>query len=73
MDKVGVVEMFLLGFLLVDLWKEFGCYEVYGDNLFKLKDCWECDFILGLIYEEMVIFILCDVIYFYKKLLLVVY
>ena len=73
MDKAGAVEMLLPGLLPADLWKESGRYEAYGDNLFKLKDRRERDFILGPTHEETVTSILRDAIQSYKKLPLVVY
>lgn len=73
MDKAGAVEMLLPGLLPADLWKESGRYEAYGDNLFKLKDRRERDFILGPTHEETVTSILRDAIHSYKKLPLVVY
>ena len=52
MDKAGAVEMLMPGLLPADLWKESGRYESYGDNLFKLKDRRDRDFILGPTHEE---------------------
>ena len=63
MDKAGAVEMLLPGLLPADLWKESGRYEAYGDNLFKLKDRRERDFILGPTHEETVTSILRDAIH----------
>lgn len=73
MDKAGAVEMLMPGLLPADLWKESGRYESYGDNLFKLKDRRERDFILGPTHEETFTEVLRDSIKSYKKLPLVVY
>lgn len=73
MDKAGAVEMVMPGLLPADLWKESGRYESYGDNLFKLKDRRDRDFILGPTHEETFTEVLRDSIKSYKKLPLVVY
>lgn len=73
MDKAGAVEMIMPGLLPADLWKESGRYESYGDNLFKLKDRRDRDFILGPTHEETFTEVLRDSIKSYKKLPLVVY
>ncbi|NMV48919.1 proline--tRNA ligase [Lactobacillus reuteri] len=73
MDKAGAVEMLMPGLLPADLWKESGRYESYGDNLFKLKDRRDRDFILGPTHEETFTEVLSDSIKSYKKLPLVVY
>lgn len=73
MDKAGAIEMLMPGLLPADLWKESGRYESYGDNLFKLKDRRDRDFILGPTHEETFTEVLRDSIKSYKKLPLVVY
>ncbi|WPU45289.1 proline--tRNA ligase [Limosilactobacillus reuteri] len=73
MDKAGAVEMLMPGLLPADLWKKSGRYESYGDNLFKLKDRRDRDFILGPTHEETFTEVLRDSIKSYKKLPLVVY
>lgn len=73
MEKAGAVEMMMPGLLPADLWKESGRYESYGDNLFKLKDRRDRDFILGPTHEETFTEVLRDSIKSYKKLPLVVY
>ena len=73
MDKAGAVEMLMPGLLPADLWKESGRYESYGDNLFKLRDRRDRDFILGPTHEETFTEVLRDSIKSYKKLPLVVY
>lgn len=73
MDKAGAVEMMLPALLPADLWKKSGRYESYGDNLFKLKDRRDREFILGPTHEETITSILRDSVQSYKKLPLVVY
>lgn len=73
MAKADAVEMMMAGLLPADLWKESGRYESYGDNLFKLKDRRDRDFILGPTHEETFTEVIRDSIKSYKKLPLVVY
>ncbi len=73
MDKADAVEMMMPALLPADLWKESGRYESYGDNLFKLKDRRDRDFILGPTHEETFTEVVRDSIKSYKKLPLVVY
>ncbi|WP_267201819.1 proline--tRNA ligase [Limosilactobacillus kribbianus] len=73
MDRADAVEMMMPGLLPADLWKESGRYETYGDNLFKLKDRRDRDFILGPTHEETFTEVIRDSIKSYKKLPLVVY
>lgn len=72
-EKIDVVEMLMFVLLFVEFWKELGCYEIYGFNLYCLKDCNDCDYILGLMYEEIFIELICDEINFYKWLFLNLY
>lgn len=73
MAKAGAVEMMMPGLLPADLWRQSGRYEAYGDNLFKLKDRRDRDFILGPTHEETFTSVIRDSIKSYKKLPLVVY
>lgn len=73
MAKADAVEMMMPALLPADLWKKSGRYESYGDNLFKLKDRRDRDFILGPTHEETFTEVIRDSIKSYKKLPLVVY
>ncbi len=73
MDKADAVEMMMPALLPADLRKKSGRYESYGDNLFKLKDRRDRDFILGPTHEETFTEVIRDSIKSYKKLPLVVY
>lgn len=73
MEKAGAVEMMMPALLPADLWKESGRYESYGNNLFKLKDRRDRDFIMGPTHEETFTEVIRDSIKSYKKLPLVVY
>lgn len=73
MAKAGAVEMMMPALLPADLWRESGRYETYGDNLYKLKDRRDRDFILGPTHEETFTSVIRDSIKSYKKLPLTVY
>ncbi|KRO00946.1 proline--tRNA ligase [Companilactobacillus kimchiensis] len=73
MDKVDAVEMQMPAILPADLWKESGRYETYGDNLFKLKDRHEREFVLGPTHEETFTSVVKEGLNSYKKLPLVLY
>lgn len=38
-----------------------------------MKDCNVCEFVLGVIYEEVIMDFVCDEVKLYKKLLLILY
>ncbi|QER67638.1 proline--tRNA ligase [Paucilactobacillus nenjiangensis] len=73
LEKIDAVEMLVPAILPADLWRESGRYETYGDNLFKLKDRHEREFILGPTHEETFTEIIRDSIKSYKKLPLTLY
>ena len=51
-EKIGAVEMLAPALLTADLWRESGRYETYGEDLYKLKNRDNSDFILGPTHEE---------------------
>ncbi|MDR2976638.1 MAG: proline--tRNA ligase [Streptococcaceae bacterium] len=67
-DKIGAVEFLAPALLTADLWKESGRYETYGEDLYKLKNRDDSDFILGPTHEETVTALLRNEITSYKKL-----
>lgn len=73
MDKVGSVEMTLPGLIPADLWKETGRYISYGEDLIKLRDRHDRDFILGPTHEETFTDLIRNTIDSYKKLPLSLY
>ncbi|AYE38460.1 proline--tRNA ligase [Companilactobacillus zhachilii] len=73
MEKIDAVEMQMPAILPADLWKESGRYETYGDNLFKLKDRHEREFVLGPTHEETFTSVVKEGLNSYKKLPLVLY
>jgi len=73
MEKIDAVEMQMPAILPADLWKESGRYETYGDNLFKMKDRHEREFVLGPTHEETFTSVVKEGLNSYKKLPLVLY
>lgn len=73
MDNAGAYEMMMPALLPAELWKQSGRYEAYGDNLYKLSDRNDREFVLGPTHEESFTEVLRDSIKSYKKLPLVVY
>ena len=73
MDAIDGSEMLLPALLPADLWKESGRYETYGEDLVKLQDRHERDFILGPTHEETFAKLISEDIKSYKKLPLMLY
>ena len=73
LDAIDGSEMLLPALLPADLWKESGRYETYGEDLIKLKDRHERDFILGPTHEETFAKLISEEIKSYKKLPLLLY
>lgn len=73
MAKINAIEMSLSELVPADLWRESGRYEAYGENLFKLKDRHERDFVLGPTQEENATDLVRNEIRSYKKLPLTLY
>lgn len=73
MNNIDSVEMTLPALIPADLWKETGRYISYGEDLVKLKDRHERDFILGPTHEETFTDLIRNDIKTYKKLPLSLY
>lgn len=73
MDEIGAVEVSLPELIPADLWHETGRYVTYGDNLFKLKDRHDRDFVLGPTHEETVTDLVRHELNSYKKLPVTLY
>lgn len=72
-EKIGAVEMFAPALLTADLWRESGRYETYGEDLYKLKNRDQSDFILGPTHEETFTMLVRDAVKSYKQLPLNLY
>ena len=54
MDRAGAQELLLPIVSPAELWQESGRWEIYGKELFRLKDRHERDFCLGPTHEEVI-------------------
>ena len=72
-EKIGAVEMLAPALLTADLWRESGRYEIYGEDLYKLKNRDNSDFILGPTHEETFTVLVRDAVKSYKQLPLNLY
>ncbi|WP_297889075.1 proline--tRNA ligase [Sulfurihydrogenibium sp.] len=54
MDESGALELLLPILTPAELWKETGRWDVYGKELFRLKDRKDADFALGPTHEETI-------------------
>lgn len=72
-DKTGAQEILMPIVQPAELWKESGRWEVYGDEMFRLKDRHGRDYCLGPTHEEMVTTLVRMDISSYKQLPLTVY
>ncbi|WP_028951119.1 proline--tRNA ligase [Sulfurihydrogenibium subterraneum] len=54
MDEAGALEVLLPILTPAELWKETGRWDVYGKELFRLKDRKDADFALGPTHEETI-------------------
>ncbi len=72
-EKIGAVEMLAPALLTADLWRESGRYETYGEDLYKLKNRDQSDFILGPTHEETFTTLVRDAVKSYKQLPLNLY
>ena len=73
MDKIDAVESLMPAILPAELWQESGRYQTYGDNLFKLQDRHQRDFILGPTHEETMTYLVKNVLNSYKMMPKVLY
>src|SRR3984885_14716764 len=53
MDAMGAQEFLLPALNPAELWRESGCWDVMGDNMFRLKDRFGRDLCLGMTHEEI--------------------
>jgi len=54
MNNIGAQELLMPALLPREPWDETGRWDLYGDELFKLKDRRERDFCLGPTHEEII-------------------
>jgi len=68
MDKAGAQEVFMPSLLPAELWKETGRWDMYGKELFRIKDRHERDFCLGPTHEEVITDLVRNAIRSYRNL-----
>ncbi|WP_440895348.1 proline--tRNA ligase [Amphibacillus sp. Q70] len=73
MDKIGANEMLMPALQSADLWKETGRWDKMGEELIRLHDRHDREFVLGPTHEEIITSIIRDEIKSYKKLPLTLY
>jgi prolyl-tRNA synthetase len=73
MDAAGAIELLMPALQPVELWKESGRYEAYGDLLMKLTISGNHQMALGPTHEEVVTDIVRDLVRSYKQLPMTLY
>lgn len=73
MDKQGGQEILMPIFQPAELWQESGRWNVYGPELFRLKDRHGRDFCLGPTHEEIITDLVRGEVNSYKQLPLLLY
>ncbi|MFZ3373734.1 MAG: proline--tRNA ligase, partial [Desulfitobacteriaceae bacterium] len=73
MDAKGGQEVLLPIMQPAELWQESGRWDVYGDEMFRLKDRHEREFCLGPTHEEIVTDLVRGEVRSYKQLPLLLY
>lgn len=73
MDRSGALEVKLPAILPSELWKETGRWDVYGNELFRIKDRHDREFCLGPTHEEIITDLVRNNVKSYKELPLNLY
>jgi prolyl-tRNA synthetase len=73
MDRQGGQEILMPILQPAELWQESGRWDVYGPELFRLKDRHERDFALGPTHEEIITTLVRGEVNSYKQLPLLLY
>jgi len=73
MERAGAQEMLMPAMQPTDLWRQSERYEVYGEELMRLCDRHEREFVLGPTHEEVVTALVRDEVNSYKRLPLTLY
>ncbi|MCX8095327.1 MAG: proline--tRNA ligase [Caldisericia bacterium] len=68
MNKIGAQEVILPALLPREPWDETGRWDIYGDELFRLKDRRGRDFCLGPTHEEIITMLVRNSVRSYKNL-----
>jgi len=73
MDNIGGQELLLPALLPKEIWKETGRWDIYGNELFRIKDRKDAEFCLGPTHEEIITDIVRKDVRSYKQLPLMLY
>ncbi len=73
MDSAGALELLMPALQPIELWKESGRYETFGELLMQLKTSSDQHFALGPTHEEVCTDIVRDLIRSYKQLPVTLY
>jgi prolyl-tRNA synthetase len=73
MDAAGAIELLMPAIQPVELWKESGRYEAYGDLLMKLTLSSGHQMALGPTHEEVITDMIRDIVRSYKQLPITLY
>ena len=73
MNEAGANEVFMPFLISADIFAESGRLSSFGDEMFKLKDRYNREYLLGPTHEETFTTIVRDAIKSYKKLPLYLY
>ncbi|QPC46379.1 proline--tRNA ligase [Mangrovibacillus cuniculi] len=73
MNNTGASELLMPALHPAETWKESGRWDVYGPELFRLKDRHNRDFALGATHEEVITQLVRDEVKSYKRLPLALY
>lgn len=73
MDRQGGLEFMMPIIQPAELWQESGRWDVYGPELFRLKDRHDRDFCLGPTHEEIITTLVKGEVNSYKQLPLLLY
>lgn len=73
MDRAGGVEILMPIVQPAEIWQQTGRWDVYGDEMFRLKDRHGRDFCLGPTHEEMITTVVKNEVRSYRDLPLRIY
>ncbi|MDU2066572.1 MAG: proline--tRNA ligase, partial [Sporomusaceae bacterium] len=73
MDEAGGQELLMPIIQPAELWKESGRWDVYGDEMFRLKDRHNRDFCLGPTHEEIITTLVRAEVKSYRQLPVMLY
>lgn len=73
MNRAGGVELSLPIIQPAELWQQSGRWDVYGEEMFRLKDRHQRNFCLGPTHEEIITFLVKNEINSYRDLPLLLY